>query len=77
MAPQELSYDEFLYFFASLRKLLPERHFRQFVVDSIEQFNLHVSLGARVSAKESILRSRMVPPSTCTSALGAWATRRA
>ncbi|KAG2453490.1 hypothetical protein HYH02_001711 [Chlamydomonas schloesseri] len=38
---KELSYDEFLYFFASLRKLLPERHFKKFVEETVEQFDLH------------------------------------
>lgn len=37
---KELSYEEFLYFFASLRKLLPERHFKKFVEETVEQFDL-------------------------------------
>ncbi len=49
-APQDLTYGDFLAFFATTRRLLPERPYRHFVMEFSELFDLQVrQLGAQGS----------------------------
>ncbi|KXZ52790.1 hypothetical protein GPECTOR_8g178 [Gonium pectorale] len=61
---KELSYEEFLYFFKSLRTLLPEKRFQKFVEVIIDQFDLQENssvtrdeflAGIKANLKESTL----------------------